>query len=102
MADNPWNVDSIEAFSFLKCPECIFDTKEEESFLEHAFEDHPLSSVFFDKILLKSEVGKENAGNKCDSDIKSENDNSSLNGDTETLTIGEHEVKEEPVGKSNF
>ena len=49
MADNPWNVDSIEAFTFLKCPECLFDTKEENSFLEHAFENHPMSSVFLAK-----------------------------------------------------
>ena len=55
MADNPWNVDSIEAFTFLKCPECLFDTKEENSFLEHAFENHPMSSVFFGKRLKKEE-----------------------------------------------
>ena len=55
MAYNPWDVDSIEAFTFLKCPECIFDTREENNFLEHAFENHPLSSVFFGK-RLKEEV----------------------------------------------
>ena len=55
MAHNPWDVDSIEAFTFLKCPQCIFDTKEEENFLEHAFETHPMSRVFFDKILRKND-----------------------------------------------
>ena len=55
MTENPWDVDSIEAFSFLKCPECIFDTKQEDNFLEHALQNHPLSSVFFGK-RLKEEV----------------------------------------------
>ena len=59
MAYNPWDVDSIEAFTFLKCPECIFDTREENNFLEHAFENHPLSSVFFGK-RLKEEAEVEN------------------------------------------
>ena len=25
--NNPWQVDSLQAFVWLKCPECIFDTK---------------------------------------------------------------------------
>ena len=44
---NPWQVDSIQAFYFLKCPECSFDTKEENYFHEHALQNHPLSIVFF-------------------------------------------------------
>ena len=44
---NPWLVNSIQAFIFLKCPECIFDTQEEDIFQEHAIERHPLSIVFF-------------------------------------------------------
>ena len=48
MVDNPWIVESIQAFSFLKCPECPFDTKEEVNFQEHAIGNHPLSIVFFD------------------------------------------------------
>ena len=48
---NPWRVDSILEFSFLKCPECTFDTKEEDSFQYHATENHPLSFVFFGKII---------------------------------------------------
>ena len=48
MVDNPWQVDSIQAFSFLKCPECLFDTKEEVNFQKHAIGNHPLSIVFFD------------------------------------------------------
>ena len=47
MDTNPWQVDSIQEFYFLKCPECSFDTKEEKHFHEHALQNHPLSIVFF-------------------------------------------------------
>ena len=55
MNDNPWAVDSINAFTCpgLKCPECIFFTKYEGVFESHAKENHPLSSVFFDKFKLQ-------------------------------------------------
>ena len=49
MAHNPWKVESIQDFYFLKCPECNFDTKEENSFENHATVNHPLSFVLFDK-----------------------------------------------------
>ena len=39
MAQNPWAVQSIQDFYFLKCPECDFDTKEENLFENHA-KDH--------------------------------------------------------------
>ena len=51
MVENPWNVDSIQAFVFLKCPECIFDTREEDNFRDHAFQNHPMSFAFFGKKL---------------------------------------------------
>ena len=47
--ENPWKVDSVEAFAYLKCPECIFDAKEETIFQNHAVENHPLSHVLFGK-----------------------------------------------------
>ena len=45
MNKNPWEVESIMAFYFLKCPECEFDTQKETDFEEHAKENHPLSLV---------------------------------------------------------
>ena len=48
MSENPWRVESIHAFYLIKCPECQFDTKEEELFENHAMKNHPLSYVFFD------------------------------------------------------
>ena len=53
---NPWDVESLQAFLCLKCPECIFDTQEKDSFQNHAVQNHPLSMVFFGKI-LKEENG---------------------------------------------
>ena len=44
---NPWKVNSIDAFSYLKCPECEFDSKAESYFKRHAIKNHPLSHVFF-------------------------------------------------------
>ena len=49
LTDNPWDVDSIKAFSYLKCPECNFDTKEDLHFQDHAIVNHPLSFVLFGK-----------------------------------------------------
>ena len=47
--DNPWQVDSIQAFLYLKCPECVFDTKEEKNFINHALDNHSLAFVLFGK-----------------------------------------------------
>ena len=55
---NPWKVSSIQAFTFLKCPECNFDTKEEDNFQCHAIENHPLSFVFFGKTCEGEEYEK--------------------------------------------
>ena len=60
MAHNPWAVESIQAFYFLKCPECHFDTKEENTFENHATENHPLSYIFFDKKLFKEKMNTNN------------------------------------------
>ena len=48
---NPWLVDSIHEFWVLQCPECRFDSKEEEVFEHHAVENHSLSYVLFGKEL---------------------------------------------------
>ena len=57
---NPWQVDSIQEFSFLKCPECAFDSKQEDSFENHAIENHPLSFILFVKS-VKEECSSEGA-----------------------------------------
>ena len=50
---NPWQVESIEAFYFLKCPECTFYSKNDKAFHLHAVENHQLSYVFFGKPEVK-------------------------------------------------
>ena len=50
MEINPWKVDSLEAFTCLKCPECAFFSKEESNFRNHATENHQLSSEFFEQL----------------------------------------------------
>jgi len=55
MDENPWLVESLQDFSFLKCPECTFDTQEEDTFEDHATENHPLSIVLFGKP-VKAEI----------------------------------------------
>jgi len=52
---NPWQVDSVQEFACLKCPECTFDTKKGEVFKDHAVENHPLSFVLFVKTLKEEE-----------------------------------------------
>ena len=47
---NPWKVDSIQEFAFLNCPECVFKSKEENLFQDHAISNHPDSSVLFNQV----------------------------------------------------
>ena len=47
MDSNPWDVENIQEFSFLNCPECSFKTKEDNIFQNHAVSNHPLSSILF-------------------------------------------------------
>ena len=58
MDDNPWYVDSIQDFLFFKCPECIFDAKEEDIFHDHAIENHPMSFVLFGKTPKEENFGE--------------------------------------------
>jgi hypothetical protein len=56
---NPWNVESVQEFSFLNCPECSFKTKSSKLFCDHAVENHPLSKVLLDS---KSDYDKSMIG----------------------------------------
>ena len=52
MNSNPWNVASIDDFSFFNCPECDFHAKEKKNFQDHATKNHPLSAVLFSKEVI--------------------------------------------------
>ena len=99
MVDNPWNVDSIWAFTYLKCPECVFDTQEESVFRNHASENHPLSFVFFgwDDVIKKEaekENNKENDAFKVDNDSYNNGDNyDNYDDTTENFDLPEKDVK---------
>ena len=58
--ENPWQVDSMEAFACLQCPECDFACKEENIFQDHALGNHPLSYILFGRIKRKNDTNKEN------------------------------------------
>ena len=79
MSINPWVVDNIQAFYFLKCPECNFINKEESTFQDHAVENHPLSSAFYgesdktiEKIGIFDDFTEENESNDAFNTVKEE------------------------------
>lgn len=51
---NPWQAESLQDFSFLCCPECVFRTQAEIEFQSHALITHPESRRFFNKLEGKS------------------------------------------------
>ena len=61
---NPWLVSNIQDFAYLNCPECLFKSKEEVSFQDHALKNHPKSFAFFnnttDVILTEQDVAIQN------------------------------------------
>ena len=50
---NPWFVDSVKEFTYLCCPECVFRTKEEQTFETHAIQNHPKSQVLYTNAKLE-------------------------------------------------
>ena len=72
MSDNPWNVNSVQDFWYLKCPECFFDTQEEDIFQLHAVENHPLSHWLFG--VTKKELKIKNEPTEQDEELNDNND----------------------------
>ena len=131
MATNPWLVESVHSFLYLKCPECIFDIRyeNEDMFQYHALEKHPLSNVLFgdevkvnpkaienqilDSIKIENHDDFEELNQSYSSDIADENsilphiDNTSeikASPDNFFQSFEVSEVKSEPtdVGIENF
>ena len=94
-SENPWQVDSVQAFLYLHCPECVFVTplKEQGNFHDHAIENHPLSLLgVFGKSNIKEEkldsiLISNNYGNQGSVSIKQERSeiNSSTTNDFEPI-----------------
>ena len=56
MTENPWQVESIQAFTIFQCPECLFEAEEEIQFENHATENHSLSFVLFGAIVALFDI----------------------------------------------
>lgn len=56
---NPWLVDSLDAFSFLCCPECVYRSQESNSFQAHALQNHPQSIALFCSSSTSTEIKDE-------------------------------------------
>lgn len=77
---NPWDVSSLDDFSYFCCPECIYRSSDACNFEDHAVTNHPLSKSFFHKdplfitdetLNLKEEVN-ETFNNNSDSNTLDE------------------------------
>ena len=99
MSINPWQVDNIQEFYFLKCPECDFVHKEESDFQNHAVENHPLSVVLFgdlpnikmEEITIIDDFNEENeSSNTVNEELpKTENDTEDIEIDLELDSIND-------------
>lgn len=47
MEDNPWLTSTLQDFTFICCPECVFRCQNFGTFQNHALENHPQSQCFF-------------------------------------------------------
>ena len=73
MEINPWNVESIEAFSYFKCPECSFLSQVKKYFEDHAVKNHLLSTILFGKAIENlNNGGNEMIPLECESMIVKE------------------------------
>ena len=108
MNSNPWQVDSIQAFNCLKCPECMFFSQEEIDFKDHAMKNHPLSNAFFnefesnsfiDPAMIKKEPCDTISKDNCDLNFRGIN-NEYLEENSENVFAENLDIKEEYLKES--
>ena len=79
---NPWQVESIEDFACLKCPECVFFCKEEHLFRDHALENHPDSfELFWEEFEEETKINHMFKGQEIDMEnivVKDENESQNM------------------------
>jgi hypothetical protein len=107
MHGNPWQVASLQDFLYLKCPECTFDTQEEEVFEDHALQNHKLSFVFFGEIFVKDEKLNSKDDHKDPLTINGEIRDQSCVTSSENLSLAPifpniSNIKEELIDNSEF
>ena len=91
---NPWEVQSIYDFNFFCCPECIFQSKEELLFQDHALQTHEQSKTFFQN---SNDISCEN-----EEDTFSENHNFDEYIIVEPNTYCKSEVNSDPITTENY
>ena len=52
---NPWEVENVEDFLYFCCPECDVKNHSRDHFLKHAFDQHPKSKEYLEKLEVKKE-----------------------------------------------
>ena len=68
---NPWDVENLQDFYYLCCPECVFRTKEENEFTTHCLNLHPNSMRFFGKMAPEPDVKDEPTETTMDFELDS-------------------------------
>ena len=68
--ENPWFVENLTEFLYFCCPECDEKNHSEESFLEHALNEHPNAKECLQKFQIKEEI--------LDEDFFEDNENLSI------------------------
>ena len=53
---NPWEVENVEDFLYFCCPECDVKNHSRDHFLKHAFDQHPKSKEYLEKLAVKEEI----------------------------------------------
>ena len=100
---NPWQVDSLQAFTYLCCPECVYRSQEETSFQAHALQNHPNSLVFYsNKVTIKEEKIENEFGCEMSMYVEDEDDTipEPIEEDIEDLSF-DSTIKEEGVKKDD-
>ena len=54
-SNNPWEVENVEDFLYFCCPECDVKNHSRDHFLKHAFDQHPKSKEYLEKLEVKKE-----------------------------------------------
>ena len=115
MESNPWQVNSIQAFNCLKCPECMFFSQEEVDFKAHAMKNHPMSNAFFNKFdsnsfidpaMIKEELCDTISKGNCDLNFSGINDKYvdriKVEENSETVFAENFDLKDEHSKESNY
>ena len=94
MTLNPWHVENLQAFSYFCCPECVYRSKEDISFQDHALQNHPQSFAFFHTNFGSSHDINEDVEEEDAKDHKAEQDIKEYKNDDEDDK--DLEIKKEP------